>query len=89
MYHVNECDFTVRDFLALDRTKLANERTLLAYIRTFVGMVASGAALLKIFDFPWTNIAATILLIAGPLFLVYGIVGFFRTNRRMNTYVKK
>lgn len=32
------------DKLALDRTLLANERTLLAYLRIFIGMVGTSGA---------------------------------------------
>ena len=36
------------DALALTRTKLANERTFLAYFRTFAVLMSSGVALLKV-----------------------------------------
>lgn len=42
----------LRDWLALDRTKLANERTALAYVRTFIGMEGAALALIKLFDVP-------------------------------------
>lgn len=37
-----------RDALALRRTHLANERTLLAYVRTAIMLAASGVTLLKL-----------------------------------------
>lgn len=43
-----EADSAVRDRLAVTRTKLANERTLLAYLRTSVMLVASGATLWRL-----------------------------------------
>jgi putative membrane protein len=37
--------------MALQRTRLANERTLLAYVRTFLGFLGLGVALISLFDF--------------------------------------
>ena len=36
------------NFMALVRTKLANERTFLAYFRTFAVLLSSGLAIIKI-----------------------------------------
>jgi putative membrane protein len=41
-------DLVLRDELALDRTRLANERTLLAYARTSIMLLVSGATALKL-----------------------------------------
>lgn len=38
----------LRDHLALDRTKLANQRTLLSFVRTSLYLVISGIALMKV-----------------------------------------
>jgi putative membrane protein len=40
-------ELILRDRLALDRTHLANERTLLAYIRTAFMLIAAGGAAVK------------------------------------------
>ncbi len=40
----------VRDFLAKDRTELANERTLLSYARTGIMVFATGVTLVKLFS---------------------------------------
>ena len=39
---VNKDEMITRDYLALDRTELANSRTLLAYIRTAIAVFAAG-----------------------------------------------
>ena len=51
-------EMILRDHLALDRTVLANERTLLAYLRIFIGSFSAGIAMVKLFDTPLTNIFA-------------------------------
>lgn len=42
-------DASLRDNLALTRTRLANERTLLAYLRTGIMLSATGATAIKLF----------------------------------------
>jgi putative membrane protein len=42
-------EFILRDWLALDRTVLANERTFLAYGRTSLGLFLAGVTLIKVF----------------------------------------
>ncbi len=42
-------EFILRDWLALDRTVLANERTFLAYGRTSLGLFLTGVTLIKVF----------------------------------------
>jgi putative membrane protein len=40
-------ELVLRDRLAIDRTNLANERTLLAYVRTAFMLLAAGGAAIK------------------------------------------
>ena len=40
-------DLILRDHLALDRTRLANERTLLSYLRTALMLLVAGASAVK------------------------------------------
>lgn len=40
----------IRDSLAMQRTKMANERTLLSYIRTAMAMVLAGLTFIKFFE---------------------------------------
>jgi putative membrane protein len=59
----------LRDYLAADRTKMANERTLLAYLRTMIGFAASGVALIKILDEPWAVVAGYICLVLALVWI--------------------
>lgn len=58
---------SLNDYLAIDRTILSNERTLLAYGRTALAQVIIGGSALKFFTSP-------ILIILGWCFLVGGLV---------------
>ena len=46
---MKEKSLILRDHLAIDRTKLANIRTFLAYFRTALLVCASGISFIKIF----------------------------------------
>lgn len=71
----------LRDQLAVDRTHLANERTLLAYIRTALALAGAGAGLLQFFDTAQSQVTGVLLLAAGIIGLLVGIWRF-RTVRR-------
>ncbi|MBR9831083.1 DUF202 domain-containing protein [Acidiluteibacter ferrifornacis] len=74
----NQEHIILRDFLALERTKLANERTLLSYIRASLYLLLGGIALLKLEGFEqikflgYTSLSLTVILL---------IVGIFRYNK--------
>ena len=61
------------DNLALVRTRMANDRTGLAYIRTSLSLMASGGGLITLFETPFASIPGWILVLAG---VVVGIAGF-------------
>ena len=62
---------TMREYLALDRTIMANEQSLLSYLRTGLAFAAGGAALLH-----WER--TQVLAVVG---LATILVGFARFNR--------
>lgn len=71
-----------RDWLALSRSRLANERTLLAYIRTTLAMVGLGAILAKWIDHPAALVGGIVLAILGTLALLIGVLRFVQEDRR-------
>lgn len=72
---------SMRDSLALERTRLANERTFLAYVRTALSLLAGAAVIFQFFS---TNGAflglAWGLGVSGIMVLIVGIYRF-RTVR--------
>jgi putative membrane protein len=66
----------LRDFLALERTRLANERTLLAYLRTSLYMVLGGIAFLQMKDFESIRWLGYVSMVLNAAFVVTGIVPF-------------
>lgn len=66
------------DLLAVGRNELANERTMLAYIRTFLSFVVAGVSLIQFF-----NVRAFIMLGYGliPIGFLILIIGAIRCRR--------
>ena len=74
-------ELTVRDLLAIDRTIVANERTLLSYVRTSLTMMGAGAAILHFFDQRLLVVGGWVLLGLSVPTLVLGTWHY--TRRRL------
>lgn len=71
-------DLILRDELAIDRTLLANEATLLAYVRSALTLIIAGVTFIHFFDqgwLPWLGMAFV------PLGLATGLLGAWRFRR--------
>lgn len=67
------------------RFSLANERTMLAYLRTALALIVAGAALLQFFDHPLENATGTGLIVLG-----IGIAaGSYRRWRRIEAALRR
>ena len=58
----------LRDYLAIERTRLANERTLLSYIRSSLYLLLGGIAFFQLKDFPNFKYLALLSLIFSIIF---------------------
>ena len=67
-----EKNLPYKDMLALYRTKLANERTFLAYFRTAVVFLSSGFAVLKLDSLHQILEVGIGLIVLGPFLLIIG-----------------
>lgn len=74
-------EMILRDYLAADRTALANERLLLSYVRTALATTGAGAALLHFQAGPWSVAMGGILAIGGIAICALGLHRF-RTTRK-------
>ncbi len=74
------------DLLAIVRTRLANERTFLAYFKTFIVFLSSGIAIIKINALQEISIIGYFLLIISPILLIIGISRFFIVKRQLKKY---
>jgi len=84
-YNTNYNNIILRDYLAIDRTKLANERTFLAFCRTSVGFFGAGAGSIKFLNEPVFSFIGWSLIFLSPFILVWGIWRYFVVKKRMDS----
>lgn len=70
----------IRDNLAMERTKLANERTFLSYMRTGTAMVLAGLTFIKVFEDDPFYIGIGLAFI--PIGLGITLFGYFRFSAK-------
>ncbi len=80
----SENELIIRDYLARQRTKLANDRTLLSYIRTSLYFLVSGTALVKVEDLANIKEFGYLSFFISFCFLVWGIANFFTIKRKIS-----
>lgn len=84
----NKEKIILRDYLAMERTSLANERTLFAYIRASLYLSIAGVAILEyegFATFSWLSYA----IFGISLMLIFiGFYRFHRLRRKLATYYK-
>jgi len=72
-----QSDTLIRDRLARQRTELANERTLLSYIRTALGVFIVGIPAVWGLELPGIQVLGVFSLVLGLVFLWVGVRRFF------------
>ena len=76
-------ELVLREYLAIERTKLVNESTLLAYIRTGLYFFVGGSTLGQIVDTFFWRVSGPFLIAIGLTIIVVGLVRYFRLSKRI------
>jgi putative membrane protein len=76
----------LRDYLALERTSLANERTLFSYLRSGIYMVIAGFAFLQLKQFMNLEWLSYILFFFSLILFILGITRFIILKRKLEVY---
>ena len=86
--YTNEERIILRDHLAMERTKLANERTLLSYIRSSLYLLLGGIGLVGINQNLFEDLKAVGYVAIGLsiLFLAVGIIRFIQLKRHLRSF---
>lgn len=84
-----EEDLILRDVLALERTRLANERTLLSYARTSLYLIVGGIALIKVEQFDNTKAIGIIVIVASILLVLFGVYRYISLRRKIKEQLNK
>lgn len=79
----------LRDWLALDRTVLANKRTFLAYSRTAIAMAVLGIAFIKLIGHPFFVVSGFLLVFSGVAVFYVGIREYSSNTKRFKKLVEK
>lgn len=69
-------EVVLRDYLAIERTRLANERTLLSYIRSSLYLLLGGIAFFQIKEYPNFKYLAILSLVFCCIFFIIGVYRF-------------
>ncbi|WP_283643221.1 DUF202 domain-containing protein [Croceibacter atlanticus] len=77
-----------REILALERTRLANERTLMAYIRSSLYLLIGGIAVLQLKDYSTLHSVGYLALVSCVIFLTIGISRFLLLKRKLFKWKK-
>jgi len=74
----------LRDHLAVERTILANKRTLLSYVRTAILLLGSGLTIIKLFgEEPVFVVFAWIMVIVGMALIAIGSIEYLDVNQKL------
>ncbi|WP_296383422.1 DUF202 domain-containing protein [Winogradskyella sp.] len=73
----------LRDYLAIERTRLANERTLLSYIRSSLYLLLGSIAFYQLKEFSNFDYLALTALIFCVIFFVIGVYRFVLLKRSL------
>ncbi len=78
----------IREHLALERTRLANERTFLSYTQASLYFLLGGLALLQLKEYADLRYIGYLALIFSGLFLTIGIWRYISLNKKMKKLLR-
>lgn len=84
----NKEKIILRDFLAMERTSLANERTLFSYIRASLYMAIGGVAILEYEGFATFNWLSYVVFGLSLILIFIGVFRYRRLKNKLDTYYK-
>lgn len=82
----NDKELILRDYLALERTRLANERTLFSYIRTSLYLLTAGIGIFQIESISRLDGLAWVCVVAGILLFILGFIRFWLMKKHLESY---
>lgn len=84
---MKENKLKLSDILAIERTRLANTRTFLAYFRSSVFFLASGLSIIKINFFEEVSYLGWGFVIIAPLLFLLGLYRKITVNKAINKMI--
>jgi putative membrane protein len=74
----------LRDYLAIDRTLLANETSFMSYVRTALTLIAAGATLIKFFDSEFMQVLGWMFVVVGGWLSIHGYNRYRHVDHMMH-----
>jgi putative membrane protein len=74
-------ELILRDQLAIDRTLLANERTLMSYLRSGVALFIAGVSIIHFSHEVWFTVTGFLCLPFGFFTVIFGISRFKKMDK--------
>lgn len=71
----------IQSELSIERTKMANRRTFLAYLRTSVALIVAGAGMLKFIQVAAWIAIGWICIALAPVIIVLGILDYIQVKK--------
>lgn len=84
--NIPDSELIVRDYLARQRTNLANDRTLLSYIRTSLYFLVSGTALMEVNALDHVSDLGYLAFALSLGMLLLGFTSYFRVKRKLKKH---
>lgn len=81
----NKKEYCRRDKLAISRTHLANQRTLLSYWRTALAFLILGAYLIRQTSASEFLIPAIVAILFGVTLFIFGTIKFYQFKKVVNS----
>jgi len=76
-------DLVLREYPAIERTRLANERTLLTYIRTGLYFLVAGSTIGHFVETAFWNMMGVPMILVGVVITALGVARFIRVGRQI------
>ena len=81
-------ELVLREYLAIERTKLVNETTLLAYVRTGLYFLVAGSTLGQVVETQFWKVIGPALVAIGLITMVVGLIRFIRLRKTIEASKK-
>lgn len=81
-------DLILREKLAIERTKMANQSTLLAFLRTAMYFFVAGLSINQLLEFNQKHLVSIIMYIFSLILLIYGFAHFFKQKKWIKNQYK-
>ncbi len=85
----NKEEITLRDYLALERTRLANTRTLLSYIRTSLYLILGAIAFFKVEGLVQVRWLGYVSFALSALMILIAIPKYYTLKNKLNQFYRK